>query len=71
MYNKEEFVMNGLDMMVMFVYFGVLVVVGIIGLLKVKLLEDFILVGWNLGMFMYLGCLFVVILGGVLMIGMV
>ena len=56
--------MNGLDMAVMFVYFGVLVVAGIIGSLKAKSSEDFILAGRNLGMFMYLGCLSAVILGG-------
>ncbi|MCM3181974.1 sodium:solute symporter [Priestia megaterium] len=61
--------MNGLDMTVMFVYFGVLVVAGIIGSLKAKSSEDFILAGRNLGMFMYLGCLSAVILGGASTIG--
>ncbi|MCG0056805.1 sodium:solute symporter, partial [Escherichia coli] len=50
-------------------YFGVLVVAGIIGSLKAKSSEDFILAGRNLGMFMYLGCLSAVILGGASTIG--
>jgi SSS family solute:Na+ symporter len=61
--------MNGLDMTVMFVYFGVLIVAGIIGSLKAKSSEEFILAGRNLGMFMYLGCLSAVILGGASTIG--
>lgn len=61
--------MNILDLTVMLAYFGVLIVAGIIGSIKAKSSEDFILAGRNLGMFMYLGCLSAVILGGASTIG--
>ncbi len=61
--------MSVLDMTVILAYFGVLVIAGIIGSFKAKSSEEFILAGRNLGMFMYLGCLSAVILGGASTIG--
>lgn len=61
--------MQLLDTLVVLMYFAVLIGVGIIGSKKAKTSEDFNLAGRNLGMFMYLGCLSAVILGGAATIG--
>jgi SSS family solute:Na+ symporter len=61
--------MQMLDTFVVLLYFAVLIGVGIIGSKKAKTSEDFNLAGRNLGMFMYLGCLSAVILGGAATIG--
>ncbi|MGE6720721.1 sodium:solute symporter [Peribacillus frigoritolerans] len=61
--------MQLLDTFVILLYFAVIIGVGIIGSKKAKTSEDFNLAGRNLGMFMYLGCLSAVILGGAATIG--
>lgn len=61
--------MGTLDTVIIFLYFAVLIGVGIIGSTKAKTTEDFALAGRNLGLFMYLGCLSAVILGGASTIG--
>jgi solute:Na+ symporter, SSS family len=61
--------MQTLDTVIILLYFAVLIGAGIIGSTKAKTSEDFNLAGRNLGMFMYLGCLSAVILGGAATIG--
>ncbi|MFG6494608.1 sodium:solute symporter [Fictibacillus sp. UD] len=61
--------MQTLDTVIILLYFAVLIGAGIIGSTKAKTSEDFTLAGRNLGMFMYLGCLSAVILGGAATIG--
>lgn len=61
--------MQALDTVIILLYFAVLIGAGIIGSTKAKTSEDFNLAGRNLGMFMYLGCLSAVILGGAATIG--
>lgn len=61
--------MNGIDTFVILLYFAVLIVVGIIGSKRAQTTEQYALAGRNLGMFMYLGCLAAVILGGASTIG--
>jgi SSS family solute:Na+ symporter len=61
--------MGMIDTGVILLYFAVLIAVGIVGSRKAKTSEDFALAGRNLGMFMYLGCLAAVILGGASTIG--
>src|SRR5699024_7452690 len=56
--------MTSLDMMIIIIYFAVLVIVGIIGTIKAKTSEVYILAGRNLGVFMLFGCLTAVFLGG-------
>jgi SSS family solute:Na+ symporter len=67
--NGRGQIMNLLDTAVMLMYFAVLIIAGFIGSIKAKSSEDFMLAGRNLGMFMYLGCLSAVILGGASTIG--
>ncbi|ADI26613.1 Na+/solute symporter [Geobacillus sp. C56-T3] len=62
-------VMNALDTGVLLCYFLVLIVAGILGAKRAKTAEDFALAGRNLGLFVYLGCLSAVILGGASTIG--
>ncbi|AGE22494.1 Na+/solute symporter [Geobacillus sp. GHH01] len=62
-------VMNALDSGVLLCYFLVLIVAGILGAKRAKTAEDFALAGRNLGLFVYLGCLSAVILGGASTIG--
>jgi len=61
--------MSTLDTGVLLCYFLVLVVAGILGARRAKTAEDFALAGRNLGLFVYLGCLSAVILGGASTIG--
>src|SRR5699024_9603679 len=61
--------MTSLDMMIIIIYFAVLVIVGIIGTIKAKTSEVYILAGRNLGVFMLFGCLTAVFLGGSSTIG--
>ncbi|KZE69285.1 sodium:solute symporter [Fictibacillus phosphorivorans] len=61
--------MQALDTVIILLYFSVLIGAGIIGSTKAKTSEDYTLAGRNLGMFMYLGCLSAVILGGAATIG--
>ncbi|MCG6795680.1 sodium:solute symporter [Geobacillus zalihae] len=61
--------MNALDSGVLLCYFLVLIVAGILGAKRAKTAEDFALAGRNLGLFVYLGCLSAVILGGASTIG--
>lgn len=61
--------MQALDTVIILLYFAVLIGAGVIGSTKAKTSEDFNLAGRNLGMFMYLGCLSAVILGGAATIG--
>ncbi|WP_257009412.1 hypothetical protein [Bacillus sp. 7884-1] len=56
--------MNILDTLVLLLYFGVLMVVGIIGIKKAKSEKDFLLAGSRLGYFSHVGCLAAVIIGG-------
>ncbi|KFL15037.1 sodium:solute symporter [Geobacillus stearothermophilus] len=63
--------MNALDTGVLLCYFLVLVAAGILGAKRAKTAEDFALAGRNLGLFVYLGCLSAVILGGASTIGTV
>lgn len=61
--------MNILDTAVLFLYFSVLIVVGIIGIKKAKSEKDFLLAGSRLGYFTHVGCLAAVIIGGAATIG--
>jgi len=61
--------MTWIDMMIIIIYFAILVVVGIIGTIKAKTSEIYILAGRNLGVFMLFGCLTAVFLGGSSTIG--
>ncbi|TCP19526.1 SSS family solute:Na+ symporter [Scopulibacillus darangshiensis] len=57
------------DTIVLLLYFAVLIVVGIIGSRKSKSSEDYVLAGRRLGVFMNLGCLSAVIIGGASTLG--
>ncbi|SFJ23907.1 sodium:solute symporter [Thermoflavimicrobium dichotomicum] len=61
--------MNLLDTGIVLLYFAVLITVGIIGSKRAKTSEEYALAGRNLGLFMYLGCMAAVILGGASTIG--
>jgi len=61
--------MTWIDMLVIFIYFVVLVGVGIIGVRKAKTSDMYLLAGRNLGVFMLFGCLTAVFLGGSSTIG--
>src|SRR5699024_3790245 len=61
--------MTGIDMLVIFIYFVVLVGVGIIGVRKAKTSDMYLLAGRSLGVFMLFGCLTAVFLGGSSTIG--
>lgn len=61
--------MSILDTGVILFYFLLLIIVGIFGVKKAKTVEDYALAGRNLGLFVYLGCLSAVILGGASTIG--
>ncbi|MEW9675772.1 sodium:solute symporter [Lentibacillus sp. L22] len=61
--------MTWIDMTIIIIYFAVLVVVGILGTIKAKTSEMYILAGRNLGVFMLFGCLTAVFLGGSSTIG--
>lgn len=61
--------MNTLDTAVLILYFGVLIVVGIIGVNKAKSEKDFLLAGSRLGYFTHVGCLAAVIIGGAATLG--
>jgi solute:Na+ symporter, SSS family len=61
--------MNSVDTIVILLYFASLIAVGVIGSKRAKTTEEYALAGRNLGMFMYLGCLSAVILGGASTIG--
>ncbi|QGQ44047.1 sodium:solute symporter [Metabacillus sediminilitoris] len=61
--------MNILDTAVLILYFGVLIVVGVIGINKAKSEKDFLLAGSRLGYFSHVGCLAAVIIGGAATMG--
>ncbi|MBS4192356.1 sodium:solute symporter [Bacillus sp. FJAT-49705] len=61
--------MNILDTFVLLLYFGMLMVVGIIGIKKAKSEKDFLLAGSRLGYFSHVGCLAAVIIGGAATMG--
>ncbi|MDQ6595984.1 sodium:solute symporter [Bacillus salipaludis] len=61
--------MNRLDTSVLILYFGMLIVVGIIGIKKAKSEKDFLLAGSRLGYFTHVGCLAAVIIGGAATMG--
>lgn len=61
--------MTGLDVFIIIIYFLTIVTVGVIGSLRAKTAEDYILAGRNLGTFMLFGCLTAVFLGGSSTIG--
>lgn len=56
--------MTSIDTIAIFVYFAILIIVGIIGFRKAKTSEMYILAGRNLGVFMFFGALTAVFLGG-------
>jgi solute:Na+ symporter, SSS family len=61
--------MSVLDTGIILLYFVILIMVGFFGAKKAKTAEDYALAGRNLGLFIYLGCLSAVILGGASTIG--
>jgi SSS family solute:Na+ symporter len=61
--------MNILDTFVLLLYFGLLIIVGIIGIKKAKSEKDFVLAGSRLGYFSHVGCLAAVIIGGAATMG--
>jgi len=61
--------MHGLDSLVLFAYFAVMIVIGIIGTKKANSAEEYVLAGRNLGLFVYCSCLVAVIIGGAATIG--
>lgn len=61
--------MNILDTTVLILYFGALIIVGIIGINKAKSEKDFILAGSRIGYFTHVGCLAAVIIGGAATMG--
>ncbi|MCP1146641.1 sodium:solute symporter [Lysinibacillus endophyticus] len=61
--------MGALDTVVLLAYFGVLIIVGIIGIKKAKSEKDFVLAGSRLGYFTHVGCLAAVIIGGAATMG--
>jgi len=61
--------MSVLDTAIILLYFLLLIIVGVLGAKKAKTVEDYALAGRNLGLFIYLGCLSAVILGGASTIG--
>lgn len=61
--------MNILDTFVLLIYFGVLIIVGIIGIKKAKSEKDFVLAGSRLGYYSHVGCLAAVIIGGAATMG--
>lgn len=61
--------MNILDNFVLLLYFGVLMIIGIIGVKKAKSEKDFVLAGSRLGYYSHVGCLAAVIIGGAATMG--
>ena len=61
--------MNILDTFVLLLYFGVLMIIGIIGVKKAKSEKDFVLAGSRLGYYSHVGCLSAVIIGGAATMG--
>ncbi|NEX77885.1 sodium:solute symporter [Bacillus thermocopriae] len=61
--------MNLLDTIVLLLYFGVLMIIGIIGIKMAKSEKDFLLAGSRLGYFSHVGCLAAVIIGGAATMG--
>ncbi|SKB66889.1 Sodium:solute symporter family protein [Lysinibacillus sp. AC-3] len=61
--------MNILDTFVLVLYFGALIIVGIIGIKKAKSEKDFVLAGSRLGYYSHVGCLAAVIIGGAATMG--
>ncbi|MEY9980338.1 sodium:solute symporter [Lysinibacillus sp. RC79] len=61
--------MNILDTFVLLLYFGVLIIIGIIGIKKAKSEKDFVLAGSRLGYYSHVGCLAAVIIGGAATMG--
>lgn len=61
--------MSNIDFIIIAVYFLTLISVGIIGTIKAKTSEQYMVAGRNLGVFMLFGCLTAVFLGGSSTIG--
>ncbi|RLQ93800.1 sodium:solute symporter [Falsibacillus albus] len=61
--------MNGLDTLILVIYFSVLIVIGIIGTKKATSSDEFLLAGKKLGYFTHVGCLSAVIIGGASTLG--
>lgn len=61
--------MQLLDIIVILIYFGTMIVIGVYGSMKAKTTEEYVLAGRNLGFFMFFGCMAAVILGGASTIG--
>ncbi|MGE7690376.1 sodium:solute symporter [Lysinibacillus sp. NPDC097214] len=61
--------MNILDTFILLLYFGALIIVGIIGIKKAKSEKDFVLAGSRLGYYSHVGCLAAVIIGGAATMG--
>ncbi|WP_436955550.1 sodium:solute symporter [Staphylococcus sp. AS1337] len=61
--------METIDFIIFLVYFIVLISIGLLGVLKAKSSEKYMVAGRNLGLFMLFGCLTAVFLGGSSTIG--
>ena len=61
--------MGTIDFVVFIVYFAVLITIGVLGVLKAKSSEKYMVADRNLGLFMLFGCLTAVFLGGSSTIG--
>lgn len=61
--------MQLLDVIVILLYFGTMIVIGVFGSMRAKTTEEYVLAGRNLGFFMFFGCMAAVILGGASTIG--
>lgn|SRR5690625_194569 len=61
--------MEVIDVIILFVYFSVLIIIGFIGMRKAKTSEMYLVAGRNLGIFMFFGALTAVFLGGSSVIG--
>lgn len=60
---------SGPDIVILFVYLGVMVVVGVLGWRKSQSSSDYLLAGRRLGYATYVGCLAAVVLGGASTVG--
>lgn len=61
--------MKWIDVLIIFLYFAVMIVVGFIGSLRARTSEDYAVAGRNLGFFLFFGCMSAVVLGGAATIG--
>lgn len=66
---EERIDMTVIDGIVMFIYFAILVIIGIIGMRRARTAEVYILAGRSLGVFMTFGAMTAVFLGGASTLG--